>query len=230
MQIFIGTSGWYYDWNEGLTLDWYIKNSGLNAIELNASFYHFPFPSQIKSWAKKGSNLHWAIKVNRLITHQHKFSENALETWKTFHNLFMPLEEFIDFYLFQLPPNLSKNARDKIAGFIDRIKINEKFALEFRHNTWFVEEILKWAESLGITLVSIDAPEFPRTIFNTARIIYLRMHGRTEWYVHNYTTKELNEISKRIALAHADKVYVFFNNNHNMLKNARDMMLILKKI
>lgn len=230
MELFIGTSGWYYDWNEELTLDWYIKNSGLNAIELNASFYRFPFPNQVKSWAKKGKDLHWAIKVNRLITHQYKFSEDSLKTWMKFRNLFGPLEDYIDYYLFQLPPNLSKNARDKIAGFIDKIKINDKFAIEFRNNTWFIEEILKWAESLGITIVSIDAPEFPRTIFNTAKNVYLRMHGRTDWYVHNYTNQELKEIAKKILLSKADRTYIFFNNNHNMLKNARDMILILKNL
>ncbi|MEM2358961.1 MAG: DUF72 domain-containing protein, partial [Nitrososphaerota archaeon] len=35
---FVRTSGWLYDWNSGGTLDWYLANSGLNAVELNASF------------------------------------------------------------------------------------------------------------------------------------------------------------------------------------------------
>lgn len=227
MHFFVGTSGWYYDWNEELTLDWYIKNSNLNAIELNASFYRFPFPNQIKSWAKKGKGLHWAIKVHRFITHQYKFSDKALDVWQRFFNLFSPLEESIDYYLFQLPPNLSINALNKIDNFIYRIKINEKFALEFRNETWFNEDALRWVESLGITLVSIDAPEFPKTIFKTSKSIYLRMHGRTDWYAHNYTRQELKEIAKRIFDARADRIYVFFNNNHNMLKNAQAMIEIL---
>ncbi|RLF12723.1 MAG: DUF72 domain-containing protein, partial [Thermoprotei archaeon] len=39
MRVYIGTSGWLYDWNLDGSLDWYVKNSGLNAVELNASFY-----------------------------------------------------------------------------------------------------------------------------------------------------------------------------------------------
>lgn len=229
MEIFVGTSGWYYEWNKELTLDWYIENSGLNAIELNASFYRFPFPNQVKSWAKKGKDLHWVIKVNRLITHQYKFSENGFKVWERFLSLFSPLEDCVDYYLFQLPPSLSVNAKDRIANFIEKTGIIRKFAIEFRNETWFNEKILNWAESMGITIVSIDSPDFPRTIFNTAGNVYLRMHGRTDWYAHNYTNQELREVAKKIFLSKADRVYVFFNNNHNMLKNAREMMLILKK-
>lgn len=230
MQIFIGTSGWYYEWNEDLSLDWYIAHSGLNAIELNASFYRFPFPNQVKSWAKKGSNLHWIIKTHSLITHQYKFSENCFKIWEKFYSLFLPLEGYIDYYLFQLPPSLSVKAKDRIAYFINKTGIAKKFALECRNKSWFVDETIKWAKSLEITLVSIDAPEFPHQIFNTAGNIYLRMHGRMDWYTHNYTKKELDEIAKRLSLSNANKVYVFFNNNHNMLENAKKMMLILKNI
>jgi|UniRef100_A0A7V3RI20 uncharacterized protein YecE (DUF72 family) len=228
MELFVGTSGWYYDWNEELSLEWYIKNSNLNAIELNASFYRFPFPNQIKSWANKGAQLHWAVKVNRLITHQYKFSENGLKIWERFYKLFLPLEPSIDYYLFQLPPNMGIKMINKISRFIDKIKINKKFALEFRNSTWFNDQIIKWAESIGITIVSIDAPDLPRTIFNTSRNVYLRMHGREMWYAHNYTNSELKEIAERLILCRPDRIYVFFNNNHNMLRNAQKMMEILK--
>jgi len=230
MKIFVGTSGWFYEWNKELSLDWYIENSELNAIELNASFYRFPFLNQIRSWAKKGKNLRWVIKVNRLITHQYKFSDNGLSVGQRFFNLFSAMEDLIDYYLFQLPPNLSDKVQEKITQFINRININKKFALELRNGTWFNDKTIKWAESLNITLVSIDAPDFPRTIFNTAKNVYLRMHGRTDWYSHNYTKEELKEVAEKILMVHAEKVYVFFNNNHNMLKNAQDMIKILNKM
>lgn len=107
MKVFVGTSGWLYDWNEDGTLDWYVENSGLNAVELNASFYRFPFQNQVKSWKRKSKSLRWAIKVHRSITHLRKFGERAYDIWDKFKNLFNPLEDLIDFYLFQLPPNYS---------------------------------------------------------------------------------------------------------------------------
>ncbi|MEM4503151.1 MAG: DUF72 domain-containing protein, partial [Ignisphaera sp.] len=62
MEIFVGTSGWLYDWNIDGTLDWYLQNSRLNAVELNASFYRFPFRNQVSSWVKKTSiyGIRWA--------------------------------------------------------------------------------------------------------------------------------------------------------------------------
>ena len=230
MKIFVGTSGWYYDWNEKKTLDWYLEHSGLNAIELNASFYRFPFPNMVKSWANKGTSLHWVVKVNRLITHQFKFSEQAPGTWRKFSELFSPLRANIDYFLFQLPPKLTPNSKEKIADFIKKTKVKEKFALEPRHEQWFNQELVAWAASLGITWVSIDAPEFTRDIFRTTQDVYLRVHGRTDWYQHDYTDRELKEIARRIIAVKPERVYVFFNNDHAMLKNAQRMRAILEKL
>jgi uncharacterized protein YecE (DUF72 family) len=227
MKVYVGTSGWYYEWNKDKTLDWYIMNSKLNAIELNASFYRFPFPNQVKSWAKKGKPLRWVVKVNRLITHRFKFSERAVETWQRFAKLFSVMNDLIDFFLFQLPPNLTSNAREKVADFMRQTKIAEKCALELRHDSWFSSESVDWAKSIGLTWVSLDAPKFTRDIIKTSDTIYLRMHGRTDWYRHNYTTAELREIVMRIVKAKPAKSYIFFNNDHNMVANARNLSEIM---
>ena len=97
MKIYIGTSGWTYDWNpDGFR--WYAENANLNAVELNASFYRFPFPNQIKSWIKRSKDIRWAIKVHRSITHYRKFSKKSLEIWQKFYKLFKPMDELIDFW------------------------------------------------------------------------------------------------------------------------------------
>jgi len=235
VEIYCGTSGWQYNWNPN-GFDWFIKNSKLNAVELNASFYRFPFPSMIASWARKTKSinpeLRWAIKVNRFITHVFKFSEKAFSTWKKFENLFKPLSENIDFYLFQLPPSLKSSFAEKIEKFIKQTKLKEKFALEVRNLDWFQEKCIEFAQKLGITWVSVDAPDFtnfPREVYNLNGIVYLRMHGRYEWYSHYYTDEELLEVRAKILKTRPKKVYVFFNNNHNMLENAQRMFVYLTK-
>ena len=230
MKVYVGTSGWYYEWNKEKTLDWYVANSGLNAVELNASFYRFPSPNQVKSWAKKGRSLRWVIKVNRLITHRFKFSEKAHETWQRFTNIFSIMNDLIDFFLFQLPPNITSNAKEKVADFLQRARITEKCALELRHDSWFNGELISWAKSIGLTWVSVDAPKFTKDIIKTTDTVYLRMHGRTDWYRHNYTTSELKEIAVRIVKAKPKNVYVFFNNNHNMVDNAQHLRRIMGDI
>ena len=229
MKIFIGTSGWSYSWNPD-GFKWYAENSNLNAVELNSSFYRYPFPAYVKSWAKNGKNLRWAIKVNRTITHLHKFNENAYEKWKSFKKLFLPLDKFVDFYLFQLPPSTTPKSMEKIEKFIKKTKLKERFALEVRNERWFKKEYVKWAKEMEITWVSIDAPKFSREIFKTSSSIYLRIHGRNSWYSHNYKKSELKEIAQKIKEKRARNCYVFFNNNHNMLSNAREMKMILEKI
>jgi len=233
MEVFIGTSGWMYDWNEEGTLEWYIKNSGLNSIELNMSFYRFPFPNQVKSWASKtkqlNPNLRWSVKVNRLITHVFKFNEKAFLLWKKFQTLFKPLEPNTDFYLFQLPPSLTSKFSEKLEDFIKKTKLEEKFALEVRNEDWFKEESIKWASKLGITWVSVDSPDFPLEVFSSNGIVYERMHGRTFWYSHYYTDEELKEVKEKILKLKPKKVYVYFNNNHAMLENAKRMRNIFSK-
>lgn len=224
MDVYVGTSGWMYSWNLEGSLDWYLENSGLNSVELNASFYRFPFPNQVKSWAAKGAKLRWAIKVNRLITHQFKFSERGLSSWEKFAALFRPLEANIDFYLFQLPPQMKPSMAIKIEEFVRKTKLNERFALEVRNVSWFKEEWIKWARKLGVTWVSIDSPDFPLDVFDTSGVVYERIHGRSSWYSHNYTENELNEIKRRILGAGAVRAYVYFNNDADMLRNAQRML------
>jgi len=224
MEFFVGTSGWYYSWNEERNFDWYIANSGLNAVELNASFYRFPFPNMVKSWAKKGENLRWSIKVNRLITHTFKFNYRAFQSWKKFHNLFMPLEPCIDFYLFQLPPSMTPKSASLIESFVNEADLKERFALEVRNIGWYDKKWINWASRLQITWVSIDSPDFPLDVFNTNGAVYERMHGRTEWYSHFYSDKELEEVIDKILKAKPKNAYAFFNNNHAMLENSRKML------
>ncbi|MFB3889366.1 MAG: DUF72 domain-containing protein [Candidatus Bathyarchaeia archaeon] len=224
MEFFVGTSGWAYPWNEKRSLDWFVANSDLNAVELNASFYRFPSPSAVKSWAKKGASLRWSVKANRTVTHLARFSEKAWEWWTKFHELFLPLDGLVDFYLFQLPPSTTPQSAPLIEAFAEKTRLRRRFALEFRNQQWFSSEWTRWASDLGVTLVSVDSPELPRDIFNTDGSVYVRMHGRTAWYSHHYSQEELQEVAAKILKAKPEEAYVFFNNDEAMLENARTML------
>ncbi len=222
--VYVGTSGWSYDWNLGNSLDWYIAESGLNAIELNMSFYRFPFPNMVKSWATKGKSLAWVVKVHRSITHFQKLSSASIERFQRFKKLFAPVEDQIHYYLFQLPPSFTDIST--LERFVKKTG-TEKIAVEFRHPSLFTEDIKKWGNTQEILLVSIDAPELPRTIMSDT-IVYERIHGRTGWYSHDYSAQELQEIKERILTGHPKTTYVFFNNNHAMMKNAKQMYHLLR--
>lgn len=218
MDAFVGTSGWYYNWNKKKNLDWFIQNSGLNSVELNASFYRFPSPGQIEGWNRKGTGLRWSIKVHRSITHWRQLSESSLETLGKFQGLFEPMDHLVDFYLFQVPPNFDDVAR--VLRFAEAAKLGKRFALEVRNkellgNDEACAELMK-----KVTLVSVDSPDYRNRIF-PGKTVYMRMHGREGWYSYNYSKAEISETIGEIRHFRPEKVYIYFNNNHNMLENAR---------
>jgi uncharacterized protein YecE (DUF72 family) len=223
MKLLVGTSGWSYDWNPN-GLDWFVQNSRLNSVELNASFYRYPYPNQVKGWLSKGKKLRWALKVNRLVTHVYKFNQTGWTRWKSFQKLFQPLDKNTDFYLFQLPPSMGPDSKKRLETFYKKTKLGERFALEWRKEEWFTKENVEWAKELGLTLVSVDAPQFSRDVYNTSGLVYVRMHGRSGWYSHNYSDSEIQEVLGKIQIAKSKKAYVFYNNDHAMLENAQRML------
>ena len=228
IRVFVGTSGWMYDWNPRGNFDWYVRNSGLNAVELNASFYRFPFPNQVASWARKGRTLRWAVKVHRSITHVRRLRETCYETWRRFVELFRPLDPYIDFYLLQLPPTFtaSESNIERVRAFARFAGLGPRLAIEFRHESWFRDSTVDLCREINATVVSIDAP-IGTWIAASSDAVYMRMHGRTAWYAHDYSIDELEEVAERIVSLRPQRIYVFFNNDHWMLENARTMLRIL---
>lgn len=224
MDVFVGTSGWSYDWNRGGNLDWYLGNSGLNAVELNASYYRFPFKNQIAGWAKKGAGLRWCVKVHRFVTHQHRFNEAARVVWQKFLDLFSPLDPLIDRYLFQAPPSMNDTGR--FLNFFEDLPRVEKCVLEVRNHRLLMDDAACSLLQDCLPVVSVDSPDAQNRIFS-GRIVYMRMHGREDWYLHDYTRDELEETAGMIRRAGAERAYIFFNNDHSMLSDAQQMMEIL---
>jgi uncharacterized protein YecE (DUF72 family) len=221
MEVFVGTSGWSYGWNRGGNLDWYLKNSRLNAVELNASFYRFPYKNQIAGWARKGAELRWCVKVHRFITHQHKFNETARGVWQRFLDLFSPLDPSIDYYLFQAPPSMTDI--DRLLRFFDGLPLLEKCVLEIRNRNLISDDAICRKLQDCLPVVSVDSPDTKNRIFSS-NLIYMRMHGREDWYRHDYMQEELEETAGLIRTTGAEKVYLFFNNDNSMLENAQRMM------
>ena len=231
MRIYVGTSGWRYDWNpDGLR--WYVQYSEFNAVELNMSFYSFPREKQVDRWFNEGRKLRWSIKVHRSITHLRRMNEKSIPTWKKFRERFKPMEELIDFYLFQLPPSVtySKAMHERILKYSEMCG---KIAIEPRNKSWFNRDVIDALSDLNIVIVTPDSPMYeglPETgVISINDIVYVRMHGRLAWYNYGYLDEELEEVAEKILEKRPEKIYVFFNNNHDMLGDGRRMLEILRK-
>ena len=224
MRIFVGTSGWSYDWNDGGSLDWYRERSGLNAIELNASFYRIPRRDQVTAWALRAGPLDWSVKVSRSVTHRHFLNAVGLVTYGRFLEAFLPLDSRISYYLFQFSPRFSIRHLDRIRELLDRFP-SGKIAFEFRHPSWFTFDFSRL--SFDGAVVSPDSPDHQGLLYSKNGRIYLRFHGRRLWYSDQYHSEELREIADRVRQAAPRRVHAFFNNDHFMLQNARDFLSML---
>jgi uncharacterized protein YecE (DUF72 family) len=224
LEVFIGTSGWAYSWNEGGTLEWYQQATGFPAIELNMSFYRFPFPNQVKSWARRGAGLRWCVKVHRLITHRYRFNDNAIAAWPRFAGLYAPLDPLIDFFLFQAPPGFTNVER--LQKFVASLGLGERCALELRNKELLGDDAACHTLQQNATLVSVDSPDFEERIF-PGKYVYLRIHGRGSWYDYDYSREELVRLADAIRRINPDRTYIFFNNDTAMLQNALEMQEIL---
>ncbi len=214
-----------YQWNKEGTLDWYIGNSGLNAIELNASFYRFPFPNQVKGWSAKGGSLTWVVKVNRLVTHIHMLNDKATDLFDRFLELFKPLDPHIALYLLQMPPKFTANMEHRLMDFTKSFN-EKKLAVEFRHESWYSFDFSKLPFK-GV-IVSPDSPDINGTVFSKNNSVYLRFHGRGSWYSYKYSARELKGMAEKAEAANPTRIFAFFNNNHDMLANAKEFLKILE--
>jgi uncharacterized protein YecE (DUF72 family) len=166
------------------------------------------------------------VKVHRGITHTHRFNKEAFELWERFHEAFAPLDPNTRFYLFQAHPAFTDT--DGLVTFASNCELGDRFALEIRNPGLLMDDSLCRKLQNCVTLVSVDSPSAHSRIF-PGETIYLRMHGRSAWYSHDYTDEEMEEIAGTIRDLAPKSVYVFFNNN-TMLENARIMKNILDSL
>ncbi len=59
-------------------------------------------------------------------------------------------------------------------------------------------------------------------------VIYLRFHGREHWYSYKYSKKELKEVFENATAKKPKRLVAFFNNDHDMLKNATLFMSLAR--
>jgi uncharacterized protein YecE (DUF72 family) len=219
-SVRIGTSGYSYKWNKGrpTPFTWYVRQ-GFSSVEINASFYRFPTESWLKTWLNAPTGFTFSIKVHRSITHYMRMKERSYELWERFRSLLSPLENNIDFWLFQLPPDYkySKENLQTIQKFIDRTSLRSRAVIEFRNRSWWAQ--INDVKNIGVIFCSVDSPDLPRKLIAANGGLYLRLHGSTKWYNSIYSETELDNILRKIKRLNAHKSAIYLNNDHGMLKN-----------
>jgi uncharacterized protein YecE (DUF72 family) len=220
MKHYIGTSGWHYDhWRgdfypEGLAkskwLEFYAAH--FSTVELNNSFYHLPSEKAFATWKNSTpAGFIFAVKVSRFITHIKRL-QNIREPLNTFLGRAAFLEEKQGPLLYQLPQGLKRDDQ-LLEDFLKRLPPNAQNVFEFRHLSWFDDEVYDLLRRYGAGLCIYDMPDFSSPLMATSDFAYLRFHGNQRLYGGNYSDSALEEWAGKIALLGTVTVYAYFNND-----------------
>ena len=124
------------------------------------------------------------------ITHIKQFSgcENLLSE---FYNVCeMGLKEKLACVLFQFPPSYYFTS-ERLQQIIRNLDLKFKNVIEFRHKSWWNQEVWDTFLENNITFCSVSHPQLPQTIFKNFPLIYIRLHGTATISYDRETIKEL---------------------------------------
>ena len=222
-KIYIGTSGWSYnDWADGVFyppdisnrewLKFYSKH--FSTVEINASFYRQMSAKTYKKWHNTApKDFIFSVKISRFLTHIKKLNDPK-EPWQRFINNAKILKEKLGPILVQLPPNFKINS-ERLENLLRIIPKKYKIAFEFRHETWFCDEVYQILKKYNAALVFADFKNIPAVEKITADFIYIRMHGPKDLYSSKYTAGQLKKLADKIKIwnKEVNEVYFYFNND-----------------
>ncbi len=237
-EINIGCSGWYYwHWHGSFypsnlpRNQWFDRyTKAFKTVELNAPFYSWPTINTVKTWLRQAGrkNFVYTIKANELITHTQKFAGTA-ELVKDFGLIADILGPRMGCFLFQLPPSFHY-APEHLKNILSQLDHTRRNVVEFRHKSWWNEDVYQAFRQTGTIFCSCSGPRLPDELIKTADDIYVRFHGITQWYRHNYSKAELAVWAQRIKDSGAERVWAYFNNDRDgyAIKNAHELLRQLK--
>lgn len=192
----------------------------LNSLEINSSFYKLPMPSTVSKWAADvPDNFRFTFKLWRQITHNKDLVFNDQDVIR-FMDVVNHAGDKKGCILVQFPPSLTIAARGPLMyllAILEETNKNQqwKIAVEFRHRSWYNDEIYDLLSEIGAGLVLQDMPKSTTPQIITAEdFVYLRFHGPGGSYRGSYSDELLNEYSYYIRewQEEGKDVYVYFNN------------------
>ncbi|MGZ7160716.1 MAG: DUF72 domain-containing protein, partial [Methanobacterium sp.] len=100
---------------------------------------------------------------------------------------------------------------------------------EFRHSSWYDDEVYDILKEFKVTFCSLSTLDFPEELMITSDIGYVRFHGKgQERYRYNYSDEELKKWAGKIKKSSLKNIFCYFNNDYNA--NAPKNCISLKEI
>jgi len=238
-KAFIGTSGWTYDGWRGPFypkevpkkdwLSWYATQ--FPTTEINGSFYRTPSLEAVRNWRNQTpKDFLFAWKASKFITHWKRLSEKSDNSVELMETRLRALSPKVGAVLFQLPPQFQKD-HERLAAFLKMLPRCYPYAFEFRHTSWYDNDIFSLLHKHDVSLCLSDHHDAPSPWEVTARHVYVRGHGPGGRYKHNYPDKTLRAWAQDIRKWKRQRrtVFVYFDNDQKSAapKDAQRLIEIL---
>ncbi len=213
MRVLCGTSGYSYaPWKgpfypAGLPsqqmLAFYAER--LPAVEVNNTFYRMPTPETLASWnTQVRGAFQFALKAPQRITHRQKLVDVA-DSVSFLYRAVAELGPKLGPVLFQLPPSLKKDVA-RLSAFLGLLPRGARAAFEFRHASWFSDDVYELLRAHGAALCVAEAEELETPLVPTAGWGYLRLRKP------EYSGAELQSWAERILEQPWTEAFAFFKH------------------
>jgi len=231
MNLWIGTSGFQYaEWKGNFypedlpaskMLPFYAER--FSTTEINYTFHRIPSLKTIDNWKQlTPEKFCFALKAPQKITHWSKLRD-CTDTLEYFYKVISGLGERLGPVLFQMPPTFKKDA-DVLSSFLRELP-SMRAAFEFRHQSWFDEEIFGLLRSRNVALCIADTDKLATPEVVTADYGYLRLRRE------NYAKIDIERWAKLVREQESKwrDAFVYFKHEESGIgpKLAKQMMEIL---
>ncbi|HLH56182.1 MAG TPA: DUF72 domain-containing protein [Verrucomicrobiae bacterium] len=214
MNLYVGTSGYSYKpWKgpfypeelpDKQMLNFYGQH--FRTVEINNTFYRMPKPELMETWAAEVPDaFRFVIKAPQQITHIKRLKD-AGDSLSYLLRVAGTLGTRLGPVLFQLPPNMKKDSQ-RLRDFLRLVPASNRSAFEFRHQSWFDQEIFDLLREHKAALCIAEAENDLQIPFeSTADWGYLRLR-KTE-----YGDAEIKEWVGRVRGQAWQDAFVFFKH------------------
>ncbi len=222
-RLRIGCSGWQYDsWRGRFYPERAAKRRWLelyaaafDTVEVNSTFYRLARRDAVAAWVEQTPpGFMFTVKGSRYITHIKRLRDIG-EAISRFYEPLAPLIEAgrLGPVLWQLPENFHRDDA-RLEELFERLPAG-RHTVEFRHPSWFTDDVLARLREHGVALTIGDHPSRPfQSLAATAGWRFLRFHYGHRGRRGNYSPTELDAWAVRCAqwLQKGD-LFAYFNND-----------------
>jgi len=215
MKIHAGTSGFAFKEWKGPFYPEKMKSEDMlgfyagkfPTVEINNTFYRLPKETVLVEWAAQvPDGFTFAIKASQKITHFARLKPESADAVTYLLKVTKALGGKLGPILFQLPPNL-KNDFDRLTAFVATLPTEARYAIEFRHESWFTDDVYELLRSRDIAMGIIEQEEFASPVVATASWGYARLHR------FDYDAMRLAEWVGRIRALPWSEAFVYFKHD-----------------